>query len=323
MTQDSKRSGRQNYNVYQPSDWGDVDVELRRLFWLELQDARQYFLTVTKPRMDRAYKMYIGSNQDRARTIQKWQSNVSLSYSQAAIETLVPRIVDARPDFTVRGRSQDDELKAEKQQQLMDFLWEVAKMDTISEDFIRACLIYGTSYLQVSWKKDVRKLKFLDTKDIASKKYTWTEKEKVFYDFPFAEYVGPESLWYDWHNSARSSKQYWFKRLVLTEGDIRRRYPMADEERLQMAFHSPGGDLIDYAAIRPQTRTVNLYTTKESAANQISASGTVYGTDKYFSTLATQVKMFEVFYLEHKRFVQSFTNVKICRHTNIERDQDF
>jgi hypothetical protein len=195
----------------------------------------------------------------------------------------------------VRGRSQDDELKAEKQQQLQDFFWEIDKMDTTSEDFIRACLIYGTSYLQVSWKKDVRKLKFLNTKDIASKKYTWTEKEKVFFDAPHCEWVDNYNLWMDWHNSARSSKQYWFKRLVLTEGDIRRRYPMADEERLQMAFHSPGGDLIDYAAIRPQTRTVNLYTTKESAANQISASGTVYGTDKYFSTLATQVKMFEVF----------------------------
>ena len=97
-----------NYNVYQPSDWGDVDVDLRRLFWLEMPDARNYFLTVTKPRMDRAYKLYIGSTSDRQRLIKPWQSNVSVPYAQAAVETLVPRIIDARPDFTVRGRSEDD-----------------------------------------------------------------------------------------------------------------------------------------------------------------------------------------------------------------------
>ena len=55
---------------------------------------------------------------------------------------------------------------------------------------------------------------------------------------------------YDWHNTARKSKQFWFKRLVLTESEIRRRYPMADKKRLQMAIDSPGGDLVDYAAIR-------------------------------------------------------------------------
>lgn len=281
--------------IYSPSDYGDKEVELQRLFRMQRDDARNYFLTVIKPRLDRAYKLYIAYGGDRQREIKKWQSNVQIPYIQAAVETMVPRIVDARPDFTVLGRNQDDQLKAEKQQELMDYFWEVAGMDATAEDFVRATLIYGNGYLQVSWKKDVRELSFLRSKDIASKKYEWKKEKKTFFDGPMCEWVDNYNLWYDWHNTARKSKQFWFKRLVLTEAEIKRRYPMADKKRLEMALASPGGDLIDYAAIRQQVRTTNLYTTKSSAAQMMSASGTVYGTDKYMSTLDNTLKMFEVY----------------------------
>lgn len=281
--------------IYAAADFGPKEVELARLFRLQRDDARNYFLTVIKPRLDRSYKLYIAYGGDRQMTIKKWQSNVNIPYVQAAVETMVPRIVDARPEFTVLGRNEDDQMKAEKQQELMDYFWEVAGMDATTEDFVRATLIYGTGFLQVSWKKDVRTLKFLSTKDIASKKYKWEEKEKTYFDGPMCEWVDNYTLWYDWHNTARKSKQFWFKRLVLTEAEIRRRYPMADKERMQLAINSPGGDLIDYAAIRQQVRTTNLYTTKSSAAEMISASGTIYGTDKYYSTQDNTLKMYEVY----------------------------
>ena len=281
--------------IYSPSDYGQKEIELRRLFNLQKDDARNYFLTVIKPRLDRSYKLYIAYGGDRQREIKKWQSNVQIPYVQAVVETMVPRIIDARPEFTVLGRNEDDQMKAEKQQELGDYFWEVAGMDATNEDFIRACLIYGTSFLQVSWKKDVRKLKYLSTKDVASKKYKWVEKEKTYFDGPMCEWVDNYNLWYDWHNTARKSKQFWFKRFVITGEEIKRRYPMADKTRLAMALASPGGDLIDYAAIRQSVRTTNLYTTKSSAAEMFSASGTVYGTDKYFSTQDDTMKMYEVF----------------------------
>ena len=281
--------------IYSAADFGPREVELQRLFRMQRDDARNYFLTVIKPRLDRSYKLFISYGGDRQREIKKWQSNVQVPYIMAAVETMVPRIVDARPDFTVLGRNEDDQMKAEKQQQLMDYFWEVAGMDATAEDFVRATLIYGVGFLQVSWKKDVRKLKFLSTKDIASKKYVWKEEEKTFFDGPMCEWVDNYTLWYDWHNTARKSKQFWFKRLVLTNAEIIRRYPMADKKRLQLAIDSPGGDLIDYAAIRQQVRTTNLYTTKSSSATMMSASGTVYGTDKYYSTLDNTLKMYEVY----------------------------
>ena len=281
--------------IYSASDYGQKEVDLQRLFRLQRDDARNYFLTIIKPRLDRSYKLYISYGGDRQREIKRWQSNVQIPYIQSAVETLVPRIIDARPEFTARGRSEDDQLKAEKQQKLMDYFWEIDKMDSTAEDFIRSTLINGTGYLQVSWKKDVRTMQYLNTKDIASKKYKWSVKEKTYFDGPHCEWVDNYNLWYDWHNTARGSKQFWFKRLVLTAGEIIRRYPMADKDRLALAIAAPGGDLVDYAAIRQQVRSVNLYTTKSSMAQSVSAAGTVYGTDKYYSTQVNNIKMYEVF----------------------------
>jgi hypothetical protein len=282
-------------SIYNPNDFGPAEVELYRLFRLQRDDARNYFLTIIKPRLDRSYKLYIAYGGDRQREIKAWQSNVQIPYVQAVVETMVPRIVDARPEFTIKGRTEALTEKTEKLQQLMYYNWEKASMDQTTEDFVRATLIFGTGFLQVSWKKDVRTLNFLDTKDITDSKPKWKKQTKTFYDGPMCEHVSAYALWYDWHNSDRKSKQYWLKRLVLTEGEIRRRYPAADPRRLEMAFNSPGGDLIDYEAIKWQTRTTHIYNTKSSQAQQQSASGTVYGTDKYYSTQSNTLKMFEVY----------------------------
>ena len=161
--------------MYSASNFGPKEVELYRLFYLQMEDARNYFLSIIKPRLDRSYKLYIAYGGDRQREIKKWQSNVQIPYIQAAVETLVPRIIDARPEFVARGRNEDDQAKGQKQQKLMDFFWEVAGMDPVTEDFVRATLIYGIGFLQVSWKKDVRTLKYLDTKDVTSKKLKWVK----------------------------------------------------------------------------------------------------------------------------------------------------
>src|SRR3990167_6774437 len=280
------------YNVY---DYGDDEVELLRLFNLQMNDARDYFQNVIKPRLDRSYKLYVAYGGDRQREIKKWQANVQVPYIQAVVETLVPRIIDARPEFTAKGRNIDDQLRAEKQQHLMDFFWEVAKMDVTAEDFVRAILVYGYGFLQVSWKKDVRELQFLNTKDITSKALKWEKKKKTYYDAPWCEWVDNYNLWYDWHNTARESKQFWFKRLVLTEAELKRRYPNADPKRLRMALNAPGGDLVDYAAIRQTVRTTHLYSTKRDMATSLTSSGGFFGTDKYNAMRLEPMKMYEVF----------------------------
>lgn len=280
-------------NMYNASDWGKDEIEQLRTFHLQMQDSRDYFTRLIKPRLDRAYKLYISYTGDRQTQIKKWQSNVFVPYTQAVVETMMPRILDARPDFTAQGRTQEAQIKAEKQQQLQDYLWEISKMDEVSENVVRSALVFGTGYMQPFWKKDVRKLKFLETKDLSKKKYVWKPKEKVFYDAPCAEWVDNYTLMYDWHNTERESKQYWFRRLVLTEPEIKRRYPMADKDRLEIAIKNPGGDLTDYAAIRTQTK--QGYTLITKGQNIFANPAYGWGGDKYNMYGDPSLQMYEVF----------------------------
>ena len=277
---------------YNPNDFGPKEMELRNTFMLQMTDARNYFLNMIKPRLDRSYKLYIAYTGDRQKEIKNWQSNIFVPYIQAVVETLMPRILDARPEFTVQGRSEDDQAKTEKQQQLTDYLWELSKMDPTAEALTRSALIYGTGFLQVSWKKDVRTYKFLKNKDLLNKKYVWEEKDRTYYDAPFCEWVDNYSLWYDWHNTERRSKQYWFKRLVLTEPEIRRRYPMADKKRLEMGIASVGGDLNDYASVRNLVKSNHLSLLKGIAP--ITGFRGI-GDDKYNVYGDPSLRMYEVF----------------------------
>lgn len=283
-----------NYNqnkTYNASDFGDAEVKFQSKFNLQLEDARRYFMEVTKPRLDRSYKLYIAYGGDRSKQIKSWQANIFVPYVQAVVETLMPRVLDARPSFSVQGRTEDDQAKSEKQQQLGDYIWEISGMDKTTENVVRSSLVYGTGYLQAYWKKDVRKQKFLKTTDLAKKKYSWKEKEKVFYDAPYAEWVDNYSLFYDWHNTERESKQYWFKRLLLTEASIKRKYPNADPKRLQLALNNPGGDLTDYASIRSEVKQNH-----EKISKGADFSGGFFGGygDKYNTNNDTDLHMYEV-----------------------------
>ena len=232
---------------------GKKEEKMMTDFQLQRDEAKRYFENYIKPRLDRSYKLYVAYNGDRAKEIQKWQANIFVSYIQSVVETLMPRILDARPEFTVKGRNEDDQMKQEKLQQLQNYTWEIAKMDQLTEMFTRSALVYGMGYMQVKWKQDKRKLKFLKSA-AGAKKYKWVEETKTYYDAPSAEWVDPYDLWYDWHNIESEDKQYWFKRRLLPESVIRRVYPNAQEKRLKMAFNSGAGNLKDYASIRREVK---------------------------------------------------------------------
>ncbi len=277
--------------TYNPSDYGRKEENLVKLFISQKDDAKLYFENIIKPRLDRSYKLYIADNSDRSKEIKKWQANVSVPYAQAVVETLKPRILDARPEFNVQGRNEDDQKKASRLQSLSDYTWEVSEAEKTAELVVSSSLIYGTSYMQVSWKKDVRTLEFLKTKDIDSKKkFDWVKEKRTFYDAPYLEWVDNYSLWYDWHNVEADSKQYWFKRLLLTETEIKRKYPMADKKRLTKAFNCTG-DLTDYASIRNEVKFSHEKITKGADYGQ-SGSGLAGGADIYKSS---ENKMHEVF----------------------------
>lgn len=277
--------------TYIPGNFSKKEAEMMRKFDSQLDDARNYFLYITKPRLDRAYKLYVADTSDRAKEIKSWQANIGVPYIQAVVETMMPRIVDARPEFSVKGRETGDQRKAEKQQYLCDYYWEIANMDRTTEVFTRAATVYGTGFLQVYWKKDVRELKFLKKQEDDQKKMKWQKEKRVFYDAPMAEWVDNYDLWYDWHVSERAQKQYWFRRRILSESEIRRRYPGLQESRLKLALDSGQGDITDYASIRQETKTVQTKTTK--GANAFSSYS--YSDNKYSAEADDSTKLYEVF----------------------------
>lgn len=315
-------------STYNASNYGQKEVNMMNAFYMQKEDAYQYFYNVLRPRYERYYKLFVAYSGDRKKEIKTWQSNVFVPYVQAVVETMMPRILDARPDFTVIGRTAEDNLKAEKQQQLCDYLWEISGMDTVTEDVVRSSLIYGTGFMQVSWKKDTRKLKFLKTKDIGARKYKWVEEEKTFYDAPFCEWVDNFALWYDWHNVDRKLKNYWFKRLILPASEIRRRYPMADQDRLAMALDSAGGDLTDYAAIRQLVKSSQERITKGTDRGvSLSYSGIYYNTQRY-QQIDPELKMYEVFewtrpYEDAYSVIVGGSNVPILRSGYMPIPYDF
>lgn len=242
---------------YRPSDWGKKEEELLRKFHLQKEDAKQYFFGVIKPRLDRSYKLYSSYGGDRQKEIKRWQANIFVPFTQGVVETLMPRILDARPDLSVMGRNEDDDLKAPKLQNLLDYTWEINSGDSVSELVTKSSVVYGTGFIQTSWKKDERTYKFLRGKDITAKKPKWVEKSQVYFDAPCVEWVDNYSLLYDWHNVKRESKQYWLKRLILTGEEIKRKYPNLDKKRLKQALNRTGEDLTNWASIRFETKLVH------------------------------------------------------------------
>lgn len=315
---------------YNPKNFGgEKEVNLMAKFKNQKDDARDYFINCIKPRLDRSYKLYLSDNSDRGQQIRNWQSNVSVPYIHGVVETLKPRILDARPDFNVKGRTQESQERAKKIQHLIDYTWEKANCPKTSELLVSSSLIYGTGFLQVSWKKDQRTRKFLKTKDIKKGKYTWKEKTETFYDAPYLEHVDNYSLWYDWHNIEEENKQYWFKRLILPESVIRRKYPMATKKRLEAAFSSGSGNLTDYASVRTELKRKHSGITKSDSNSATGSSGAPSGMmngseeNIYENSKETLYEVFEWIRPHDDKYAVMVNDVPILKDAVIPIPYDF
>lgn len=282
-----------NVKRYDPKDYGEKEAKLVEKHKLRWADAKNYFDSYLKPRYDRSYKLYISYNGDRAKEIQRWQANVFIPYVQATVETMMPRIIDARPEFTVEGRTPEDHANALNVQKLNEFTWEKAQMDDTVEDLVRATMIYGISWLHSYWKKTEIKAKFLKKgSDPNDKKPKYVDETRVVYDAPYAEVVDNYAMFYDWRNVPHASKQFFYKRMVLNGAEIKRRYPSADPRRLEMALaDSASGDLEDLGIVRIETKTTQDGIVR---GNDFRASTFSDSTTRYSNNVDDDLKFYEV-----------------------------
>jgi hypothetical protein len=241
---------------YDPRHFGgEAEREAFNRFNLQFDDSKEYFMTHMKPRYDRSFAMFMSWPETRRGLVLDWQANLFVPFTNSTVETMMPRIVDARPDFGVVGRSADDNKNAVNVKNMGEYNWDIANMDATNEEVVRSSLVYGNAWVQTWWKKTVKKAKYYVGNDVTKagekkRKKSWVEKEMVTYDAPFAEAIDPYTILYDHRNKTHASKQYFFRRKLLNEEQIRMDYPMADPVRLELAFKASPESLEDWAAIR-------------------------------------------------------------------------
>lgn len=116
-----------------------------------------------KQRWDRLYAIYRTSLEE---TAYPWQSNIFVPYSFSTIETVAPRMLNAKPQIDTMPRQPDDVPYAKTMNNLLDFEWEMMGMDEVLADAVKEMLIYGTTIFKVFWlNEDTTKTKRVNVDD--------------------------------------------------------------------------------------------------------------------------------------------------------------
>ncbi|MFA5376195.1 MAG: hypothetical protein WC455_10670 [Dehalococcoidia bacterium] len=281
-------------SFYDPDNFGKEERQKLSRFNDQYDDAKEYFFNYMKPRYDRSYALFMSWPETRRGLVMGWQNNIAIPFTNSTVEALMPRIVDARPDFGVVGRSVEDNANAVHLQNIGEYNWDLANMDATNEEVVRSALVYGNSWIQTWWKKEVKTARYYVGKDVnkagekgRKAKGKWVEKTVTVYDAPFAEAIDPYTLLYDHRNKTHKSKQYFYRRKLLNEPQIRRDYPMADPLRLELAFKATPESLEDWAAIR---------TLKKSERPKFMAEGGVdsFGAGRYVTAIDPKLGFHEV-----------------------------
>jgi hypothetical protein len=259
-----------------------ADQEIRDLFLARKRDAYNYFITCLKPRYDRAYKLYMAYGGDRRKEIEPWMSNVTVPYVNATVETLVPRILDSRPDLGLVGRNEKSKTRAAAAVGALEWNWERNMTDDVMEEWVRASLIYGIAWL-----------------------YSWWEASPFGkkYDYVGTEAIDNYNFWYDWRTVKHERKLFKMRRRVESSVDVMERLKRAgiDPADILFAINNPyERDLTDFGRIRYEIRAVHDKLTRFDANRGFSFAGATADGD--ILSKNTFCETFDFWYpLENKR----------------------
>lgn len=100
------------------------------------------------------YSLYRSQQEERGEST-RHLSNLNIPYTFQVIETVVPRLVGARPEIKAQPREESDAEKAQYVGEMFSYAWELERLNDELEKVVRDALMYGTGFARCSWDKEL------------------------------------------------------------------------------------------------------------------------------------------------------------------------
>lgn len=241
----------QTGNGYNPDG---AERDLNNLVTRRVKEAKDNFTGYERDRLDLFYKNFRSYTGDRLEKLKKaggadWMSNMFVPMTASHIRALLPRIISAKPDMRVDGRSEKDQRKSKYAQALLEYLWEKAGMDSKMRDFVFQALIYGTSVGKMLWKRE-RQVKTDTVVNEETLEITDIEDIEDMYNDPDFQVVDLYNFYPDPLATSLDDARYVIQRFLMTKQQILETYGELDEGNVKLIGNGSGGDTQDYGSVR-------------------------------------------------------------------------
>jgi len=115
----------------------------------DYQASKQWRESGWDSKSDEFYRLYRSQLDER----EEHRANLNIPYVFQVIETVVPRLVGARPEIKAQPREESDLPQAMIVGELFGYIWETQKLNDELEKCVRDALMYGTGFARVDWNK--------------------------------------------------------------------------------------------------------------------------------------------------------------------------
>lgn len=133
------------------------------------------------------------------RTEWPFETNLFIPLTWSTVESFLPRLVSERPRLQVESRNDEDIDTARVHRELINFQWDSLAMGVKLIEFVKASLVYGTSFLKVGWEKRTanRPVPRVTIDQFEREIRTNIPQETVVYDDPVIDVVDINDIYVD------------------------------------------------------------------------------------------------------------------------------
>lgn len=142
------------------------------------------------------YKLY-RSVIDPTQQAYQGRSNLFVPYVYSTVETVLPRLVSAKPRVVVTGRGLQDLDTAKNMEKLINYEWDQMNGKDMVKDWVKQALLYGTGVVKIVWAFDP--INEIDRPEVYNVDLYdfFVDPNCTTFDFSDAEWV-IHRVWKDW-----------------------------------------------------------------------------------------------------------------------------